>query len=224
MSHSSGDIMQSRTARDCSSAFSESTSGSGVRLLVEIGAMEFSDQNNGNHHRLVAKKDSKIERNRPVSSVHGFVLTVFFHAGARARTPYSKRSSIAIRPIGPQFTVNRFDQRPALPQFKQPSSTSTVSLSTASLSTSTMKSEAKHEQSFNPQPTARKSLFCTQVVLRIASIRTRWDLISTNVVSILIEKGIRHGCLDSITITSTVRRGGLSTSTAKSDARHEQSG
>ncbi|MCY2997393.1 MAG: hypothetical protein NT168_04720 [Planctomycetota bacterium] len=56
------------------------------------------------------------------------------------------------------------------------------------------------EQSFNPQPTARKLLFCTQVVLRIATIRTRWDLISTNVVSILIEEGIRHGCLDSITI------------------------
>ncbi len=91
-----------------------------------------------------------------------------------------------------------------------------------------MKSEAKHEQSFNPQPTARKSLFCTQVVLRIASIRTRWDLISTNVVSILIEKGIRHGCLDSITITSTVRRGGLSTaslstSTTKYGAIHDLS-
>ena len=118
--------------------------------------------------------------------------------------------------------ANSFDQRPATPQFKQPSSTSTVSLSTASLSTSTMKSEAKHEQSFNPQPTARKSLFCTQVVLRIATIRTRWDLISTNVVSILIEEGIRHGCLDSITSTSTVRRGGLSTSTTKSEAMHER--
>ena len=94
--------------------------------------------------------------------------------------------------------ANRFDQRAAVPQFKQPSSTSTVSLSTASLSTSTMKSEAKHEQSFSPQPTARKSLFCTFVVLSITSIRTRWDLISTNVVSILIEEGVCHGCLDSI--------------------------
>ena len=35
--------------------------------------------------------------------------------------------------------ANRFDQRAAVPQFKQPSSTSTVSLSTASLSTSTTK-------------------------------------------------------------------------------------
>ncbi|RLS74376.1 MAG: hypothetical protein DWH99_01215 [Planctomycetota bacterium] len=102
-----------------------------------------------------------------------------------------------------------YHQRSASLQFKQPSSTT--------------KSDARHEQSFNPQPTARKSLFCTHVVLRIATIRTRWDLISTNVVSILIEEGIRHGCLDSITITSTVRRGGLSTSTTKSDARHEQS-
>ena len=54
---------------------------------------------------------------------------------------YSIRSSIAIRPIGPQVTANRFDQRSASPQFKQPSSTSTVSLSTASLSTSSTKSK-----------------------------------------------------------------------------------
>ncbi|RLS72979.1 MAG: hypothetical protein DWH99_04840 [Planctomycetota bacterium] len=43
--------------------------------------------------------------------------------------------------------------------------------------------------------------------------------------SILIEKGIRHGCPDSIrfdSITSTVRRGGLSTSTMKSEAMHER--
>ena len=40
--------------------------------------------------------------------------------------------------------------------------------------------------------------------------------------SILIEEGIRHGCLDSITITSTVRRGGLSTSTMKSERMHER--
>ena len=59
---------------------------------------------------------------------------------------YSKRPSIAIRPIGPQVPANRFDQRSELPQFKQPSSTSTVSLSTASLSTSTTKSDARHER------------------------------------------------------------------------------
>ena len=79
------------------------------------------------------------------------------------RYSYSKQSRIAIRPIGPQVTANRVDQRS--PQFKQPSSTSTVSLSTASLSTSTTKCDPRHEQSFNPQPTARKSLFCTHVVL-----------------------------------------------------------
>jgi hypothetical protein len=52
---------------------------------------------------------------------------------------YSKRSSIAIRPIGPQVTATRLDPRSASPQFEQPSSTSTVALSTASLSTSTTK-------------------------------------------------------------------------------------
>ena len=62
---------------------------------------------------------------------------------------YSKRSSIAIRPIGPQVPANRFDRRAASQQFKQPSSTSTVSLSTVrrgGLSTSTTKSDAKHER------------------------------------------------------------------------------
>jgi len=44
--------------------------------------MDFSDQNKGNHHRVAAKKVSKIERCRPATSVHGFVLAVF-----RARAP-----------------------------------------------------------------------------------------------------------------------------------------
>ena len=57
---------------------------------------------------------------------------------------YSMRFSISILPIGPQVTSNLFDQRAVSPQFKQPSSTSTVSLSTASLSTSTTKSQARH--------------------------------------------------------------------------------
>ena len=48
------------------------------------------------------------------------------------------------------------------------------------------------------------------------------DLSSTNVVSVLIEEGNHHGCLDSITSTCTVRRGGLSTSTMKSEAMHER--
>ena len=66
--------------------------------------------------------------------------------GGRCSYSYSKRSSIAIRPIGPQVAANGFDQRSELPQFKKPSSTSTVSLSTASLSTSTTKSDARHER------------------------------------------------------------------------------
>ncbi|RLS66780.1 MAG: hypothetical protein DWH99_17450 [Planctomycetota bacterium] len=48
--------------------------------------------------------------------------------------------------MGLQVTPNRLDQRSASPQFKQPSSTSTVSLSTASLSTSTTKSDAKRDR------------------------------------------------------------------------------
>jgi hypothetical protein len=53
----------------------------------------------------------------------------------------SSRSSIAIWPNGTQVTANRLDQRLTSPQFKQPSSTSTVSLST-----STTKSDARHER------------------------------------------------------------------------------
>ena len=65
---------------------------------------------------------------------------------------YSKRSSISILPIGPQVPANRFDQRSASPQFKQPSSTSTVALSTASLSTSTTKPDARYERKDHPGP------------------------------------------------------------------------
>ncbi len=38
-------------------------------------------------------------------------------------------------------------------------------------------------KSFNPQPTARKSLFFTQVVLSISTIRTYWDLSSISLPS-----------------------------------------
>jgi hypothetical protein len=71
---------------------------------------------------------------------------VFSYSYSASRYSYSKRSSIAIRHIGPQVTANRLDQRSASLQCKQPSSTSTVSLSTASLSTSTTKSDARHER------------------------------------------------------------------------------
>jgi hypothetical protein len=39
---------------------------------------------NGNHHRVAVEKVSKIDRERPATSVHGFVLA-FFRARARAR-------------------------------------------------------------------------------------------------------------------------------------------
>ena len=45
---------------------------------------------NGNHHRVAAKVVSKIERGRPATSVHGYVLAVFRaraqRSGARARS------------------------------------------------------------------------------------------------------------------------------------------
>ena len=68
---------------------------------------------------------------------------------------YSIRFSIANRPIGPQVPANRLDQRSASPQFKQPSSTSTVALSTVrrgGLSTSTTKSNARHERKDHRRP------------------------------------------------------------------------
>ena len=68
---------------------------------------------------------------------------------------YSKRPSIAIRPIGPQVPANRLDQRLATSQLQQPSSTSTVSLST---STSTTKSDAMHEPQNNSPATTNESL------------------------------------------------------------------
>ena len=43
-------------------------------------------------------------------------------------------------------------------------------------------------KSFNPQPTARKSLFCTHIVLSIATIRNRLDLSSIDVKSITAEE------------------------------------
>jgi hypothetical protein len=69
-------------------------------------------------------------------------LCFFPYSYSASRYSYSKRSSIAIRPIGPKAAANGLDQRSASPQFEQPSSTSTVSLSTASLSSSTTKSDA----------------------------------------------------------------------------------
>jgi hypothetical protein len=55
-----------------------------------------------------------------------------------------------------------------------------------------------------PQPTARMSLFCPHIVLSNTTIRTCLDLSSINAKSIKAQMGSRHGCLDSITSTSTV--------------------
>jgi hypothetical protein len=43
-------------------------------------------------------------------------------------------------------------------------------------------------KSFNPQPTARESLFCTHIVLSIATIRNSLDLSSIDVKSITAEE------------------------------------
>ena len=66
--------------------------------------------------------------------------------GGRYSYSYSKRAKVAIRLIGLQVPANGFDQRSASPQFKQPSSTSTVSLSTSTVSLSTGKSDAMHDR------------------------------------------------------------------------------
>ena len=47
----------------------------------------------GNHHRVAAKKVSQIERGRPATSVHGYVLAAF-RARARARAQRSGARSI----------------------------------------------------------------------------------------------------------------------------------
>ena len=62
------------------------------------------------------------------------------------RYSYSNLSRVPIRLIGLQVTANGLDQRSASPQFKQPSSTSTVSLSTSTVSLSTGKSDAMHDR------------------------------------------------------------------------------
>jgi len=82
---------------------------------------------------------------------------VFSYSSSASRYSYSYsiRSSIAIRPVGPQVTANPLDQRSASLQFKQPSSTSTVALSTVrrgGLSTSTTKSDARHERKDHRRP------------------------------------------------------------------------
>jgi hypothetical protein len=65
---------------------------------------------NGNHHRVAAKMVSKIERGRPATSVHGFVLAVFRararaqRSGARARSIMQLYHSILVNALhGQEF-------------------------------------------------------------------------------------------------------------------------
>ena len=58
---------------------------------------------NGNHHRVAAKVVSKIDRGRPATSVHGFVLDVFRaraqRSGARARARSIDRAIVSFHPV-----------------------------------------------------------------------------------------------------------------------------
>jgi len=97
---------------------------------------------------------------RPIEQFGPMLCSCFFsysYSASRYSYSYSERSSIAIRPIGPQVPANRLDQRSASLQLEQPSSTSTVSLSTASLSTSTTKSDARTNWGSTPPQDASKA-------------------------------------------------------------------
>jgi hypothetical protein len=60
---------------------------------------------NGNHHRVAAKVVSKIERGRPATSVHGYVLAVF-RARARARAQRSGARARSIKQLYHSILVN----------------------------------------------------------------------------------------------------------------------
>jgi hypothetical protein len=54
---------------------------------------------NGNHHRVAAEKVSQIERGRPATSVHGYVLAVFrARARARARARSIDQAIVSFHP------------------------------------------------------------------------------------------------------------------------------
>jgi len=62
----------------------------------------------GNHHRVAAKVVSQIERGRPATSVHGYVLAAFRaraqRSGARARSIKQLYHSILVNAlIGQEF-------------------------------------------------------------------------------------------------------------------------
>ena len=63
---------------------------------------------NDNHHRVAARVVSNIERGRPATSVHGFVLAVFRaraqRSGARARSIIQLYHSILVNALlGQEF-------------------------------------------------------------------------------------------------------------------------
>ena len=64
-----------------------------------VGLNYLVKRSKGYHHRVAAKVVSKIERGRPATSVHGFVLAVFrARARARARARSIDRSCDCINP------------------------------------------------------------------------------------------------------------------------------
>ena len=121
----------------------------GIRTLESVGSNDID---------LFAPRNFDLKERRPWSAISLETTIQKARKAPPATSVYhivpcscSTRSSIAIRPIGPQVTANRVDQRST--QFKQPSSTSTVSLSTVrrgGLSTSTTKSDARHDRSGSP--------------------------------------------------------------------------
>jgi hypothetical protein len=124
-------------------------------------------------HRCRRRPGFKVRKAPAATSVHHIVhpssRTQHFSYSA-SRYSYSKRSSIVIRPRGKQVTANRLNRRSASPQFKQPSSTSTVSLSTVSLSTSTTKSDAIHDPGDDPS----KMGFGPHAMRRDSSLQPRF--------------------------------------------------
>ena len=83
-----------------------------------VGLNYLVKRSKGYHHRVAAKVVSKIERGRPATSVHGFVLAVFrARARARARSIMRLYQSILVNALlGREFggsNGSRIDAMPA---------------------------------------------------------------------------------------------------------------
>ena len=70
-----------------------------------VTAVRYAFVQNGNHYRVAAKMVSKIDRGRPATSVHGFVLA-FFRARARARAQRSGARARSIKQLYHSILVN----------------------------------------------------------------------------------------------------------------------